>query len=101
MPTLRKRVKRFDEEVAPPFVNISTAKLKNLRLKRFEVILSTTYINHKYDFSDTGQVFSKRIKITPKFTFENLKNSLRSGALLGVISDIHRLLWVSADPNFT
>merc|ERR1712080_352540 len=36
MPTLRKRVKRFDEEVAPPFVNISIAKLKNLRLKRFE-----------------------------------------------------------------
>ena len=36
MPTLRKRVKRFDEEVAPPFVNISIAKLKNLHLKRFE-----------------------------------------------------------------
>ena len=36
MPTLRKRVKRFDEEVAPPFVSISIAKLKNLRLKRFE-----------------------------------------------------------------
>ena len=36
MPTLRKRVKRFDEEVVPPFVNVSIAKLKNLRLKRFE-----------------------------------------------------------------
>ena len=35
MATLRKRVKRFDEEVAPPIVNVSLAKEKNLRLKKF------------------------------------------------------------------
>ena len=35
MSTLRKRVKRFDEEVAPPIVNVSLAKEKNLRLKKF------------------------------------------------------------------
>ena len=35
MNTLRKRVKRFDEEVAPPIVNVSLAKEKNLRLKKF------------------------------------------------------------------
>ena len=35
MAALRKRVKRFDEEVAPPIVNVSLAKEKNLRLKKF------------------------------------------------------------------
>ena len=35
MPQLRKRVKRFDEEVAPPLVNVALAKEKNLRLKKF------------------------------------------------------------------
>ena len=35
MPTLKKRSKKFDEEVAPELVNVTEAKLKNLRYKRF------------------------------------------------------------------
>ena len=31
----KKRSRKFDEEVAPSLVNISNAKLKNWRLKRF------------------------------------------------------------------
>ena len=67
MPTLRKRVKRFDEEVAPPFVNISIAKLKNLRLKRFEVILLTITISSicRFDFhnfSDDLYLYKKIIR---------------------------------------
>ena len=32
---LKKRSRKFDEEVAPSLVNISNAKVKNWRLKRF------------------------------------------------------------------
>ena len=35
MPKLRQRVKRFDEEVAPPIVNVALAKIKNMRLEKF------------------------------------------------------------------
>ena len=49
----------------------------------------------EFRFSEKG------LKSLPKFTSKNLKNirlELRMGVLLGVISDIHRVLWVSADP---
>ena len=37
--------------------------------------------------------------VLPKFTSENLKNyGLKAGVLLGLISDIHSVLYVSADP---
>ena len=36
MNTLRKRKRRFDEELASEFTSVTSAKLKNLRLKRFK-----------------------------------------------------------------
>ena len=48
----------------------------------------------------TGQVFSKGIEDTPKINirkFEEHAYSLRVSALLGIISDIHMVLWVSAN----
>ena len=36
MDTLRKRKRRFDEELASEFTSVTSAKLKNLRLKRFK-----------------------------------------------------------------
>ena len=43
-----------------------------------------------------GQVFSKGIKITTKIHIRKFEE--QSGVLLGFISDIHRVLSVSADP---
>ena len=36
MDTLRKRKRRFDEELANEFTMVTAAKLKNLRFKRFK-----------------------------------------------------------------
>ena len=37
VPLLKKRTRRFDDEVAPELVNVRDAKLKNYRFKRFKL----------------------------------------------------------------
>ena len=71
----------------------SLSKYKNFRMSNFQNVTKEFFI------SGTGQVFSKRIKITPQIHISKFeKNGLRTCVLLGVISDIHRALWVSANP---
>ena len=38
VPTLKKRRRRFEEETAPELVNVTNAKVKNDRLRRFKLI---------------------------------------------------------------
>ena len=51
----------------------------------------TTYLQIRFSL--------KGLKSLPKFTSENLRNiGLEDRYLAGVISNIHRVLWVSVDP---